>query len=119
MYCFLLDVPEKPENLKVDEVTRDSVMLSWQPPKDDGGTDILSYIIERRDQGRSMWMKVTTVDATDTSYCVKDLVEGKEYFFRVSAKNEVGISEPVEMDKAVTPKSAFGMFHRVIPLHQR
>lgn len=115
----VIDIPEKPENLKADDVTRNSVMLSWQPPKDDGGTDILQYIVERRDQGRSMWMKVDNVPATETSFCVKDLQEEKEYYFRVSAKNEVGISEPVELDKSVIPKSGFGMFHRVIPLYER
>jgi len=112
----LPDVPDKPASLDVDEVTRESVTLSWQPPKDDGGSPILSYILERREQGRSMWVKVTSVDADNLSQCVKDLTEGKEYYFRVSAKNEVGISEPFEMPASITPKSGFGRLTRVTAL---
>lgn len=120
-YLFFTDVPGKPQDLDADEVTKTSISLSWQPPKDDGGTDILSYLLEKRDQGRSSWTKVATLDAEETSYCVKDLTEGKEYFFRVSAKNEVGMSEPIEMDKAVAPKSPFGrlMLLRVTALYER
>ena len=122
LFALLLDIPEKPSGpLKATETQRDSATLSWQPPQDDGGTDILSYILERREQGRSMWIKVGKMDAVEGTlqYCVKDLQEGKEYYFRVSAENEVGISEPLEMDSAVIPKSGFGRFHRFIPLHVR
>ena len=117
------DVPEKPKGpLTAIETQRDSATLSWQPPEDDGGTDILSYILERREQGRSMWIKVDKIDGAETKFCVKELQEGKEYYFRVSAENEVGISEPLEMDSAVIPKSGFGMLDRVrviLPLHVR
>ena len=121
-FClFFIDVPGKPENLATDEVTKTTISMSWQPPKDDGGTDIRAYILEKRDQGRSSWTKVMNLEAEDTSFLVKDLTEGKEYFFRVSAKNEVGTSEPVEMDKPVSPKSQFGRFAllRVISPHHR
>lgn len=119
-YCFT-DVPDKPQGLDADEITKTTISLSWQPPKDDGGTDILSYILEKRDQGRSSWTKVATLGADEMEYCVKDLTEGKEYFFRVSAKNEVGTSEPIEMDKALSPKSPFGRFMllRVFSPYQR
>ena len=113
---FILDVPEKPSGpVSAIEIQRDSATLSWQPPEDDGGTDILSYILERREQGRSMWIKVGKVDGVETKYCVKDLQEGKEYYFRVSAENEVGISEPLEMDTSVVPKSGFGMWDIYLP----
>ena len=65
-----------------------------------------------------MWIKVGKIDGVETKYCAKDLQEGKEYYFRVSAENEVGISEPLEMDSAVVPKSGFGMLDSYLPACQ-
>jgi titin len=47
-------------------------------------------------------------NAKDTSYCLQKLVENVDYFFRVSAENKVGISEPLEMDQPITIKSPYG-----------
>ena len=41
----VLDVPLKPRNLTPDEVRAEHVKLSWQPPEDDGGTPITSYLV--------------------------------------------------------------------------
>ena len=116
MFFLSTDVPSKPNDLQAHNINRDSVTLSWQPPTDDGGTDIVGYEIERREQGRSSWTKVATLDGTENSYLVKDLIDGKEYFFRISAKNDIGSSEPAEMEKSVTPKSGFGRLKCCIPV---
>ena len=55
-----------------------------------------------------MWTKVDKVGPSKTSHRVENLVEGTEYYFRVSAENKHGSSEPLEMEKGVTPKSPFG-----------
>lgn len=55
-----------------------------------------------------MWTKVGSVDGGKTSFTDTKLHDGNEYYFRISAENEVGISEPNEMDKTVIAKSPFG-----------
>ena len=42
------------------------------------------------------------------SYCVQDLLEGHEYFFRVYAFNVFGSSEPLETAEAVVVTRPFG-----------
>ena len=42
------------------------------------------------------------------TYCVQDLLEGHEYFFRVYAFNIFGSSEPLETAEAVVVTKPFG-----------
>lgn len=41
-------------------------------------------------------------------FTVPNLTEGKDYFFRVSAVNQVGSSEPTETPKPTTAKEPSG-----------
>lgn len=58
-----------------------------------------------------MWTKVGSVAGAITSFTDTRLTEGTEYSFRVSAENEVGISEPLEMDKSFIAKSIYGRYY--------
>lgn len=92
----------------MSDLTKDSAVLTWKPPKDDGGCDITAYIVERRDAKRAIWTKLTTLDGVTLDYQATSLVEGNAYHFRVIAENEVGQSEPLETSTPVVPKSQFG-----------
>lgn len=110
-FCFP-DVPSPPTApITVTNIDSEHATLHWNPPKDDGGADITGYIIERRDAGRTMWTKVGSVAGAITSFTDTRLTEGTEYSFRVSAENEVGISEPLEMDKSFIAKSIYGRYY--------
>jgi len=69
-----------------------SVRLEWKPPLDDGGSAILKYAIEKY-EGDSGWVRVAEVGSELNSFIVRELTEGEEYMFRVSAENKVGRSE--------------------------
>lgn len=113
------DVPTAPEGpLEVTDITSDTALLHWKPPKDDGGIDLTGYIIERRDAKHAVWTKVGSVDGTTLNFKVTGLQEGMEYLFRVFAENEVGVSEPLERDAKVVPKSQFGRFLMLFPATQ-
>lgn len=72
-------------------------MLSWSGPCYDGGSAVLGYVVEVKNQGRvesGDWRELTA-QCKSTSYRVcSGLQHQQEYCFRVSAYNEVGISEP-------------------------
>ena len=55
-----------------------------------------------------MWKKVEKINPDMTSYCVQNLSTNASYFFRVLAENELGVSEPLQTDAAVTIKSPYG-----------
>lgn len=43
------DVPSSPNNLEVSDIFKTSCKLKWEPSKDNGGSPILNYTIERQD----------------------------------------------------------------------
>lgn len=101
------DKPNSPRNPALTEVDRASCTITWQPPLDDGGSKLTSYVIEKRDASRSTWVTAGSVEADVTSFRVGKLYEGNEYYIRVSAENKVGTSEPTDVKDVVQPKSPY------------
>ena len=92
-------------DLAASEVTPESAKLTWNKPEDNGGTDITGYVVEKRDANRQTWSTVTT---TKELSCIADkLVSKNKYIMRVSAENEVGRGEPVELGP-IEAKYTFG-----------
>lgn len=70
-------------------------MLSWSGPCYDGGSAVLGYVVEVENQAEPGDWKELTSQCKSTSYrACSGLQPRQEYCFRVSAYNEVGISEP-------------------------
>lgn len=90
----VLDRPAKPENLRADEFAGDALTLFWQPPKDNGGSDITNYVIEKREARSPTWSKVSSY-VTVPMCRIRNLTLGRDYEFRVMAENIYGQSEPV------------------------
>ncbi|ULT95623.1 hypothetical protein L3Y34_004374 [Caenorhabditis briggsae] len=102
------DKPSPPEGpLEVSDVTKDSCVLNWKPPKDDGGAEISNYIVEKRDTRTNTWVPVSAF-VTGTSITVPKLTEGHEYEFRVMAENAFGRSDSLNTDEPVLAKDPFG-----------
>jgi len=86
----LYEKPAAPYLLEISDV----YSISWQ-----GSTGAASYVIERRELNESGW-KIIAKDVSDAEAAYKPLfmdtaaVLGREYYYRVIAKNESGLSEP-------------------------
>ncbi|XP_072852612.2 immunoglobulin-like and fibronectin type III domain-containing protein 1 [Pogona vitticeps] len=91
----VLDVPESPGPIELVEKVPDTVTLIWEPSPTEKRDRTLNYLVMRRDSYKGSWELVT--DLIYTNKCtVANFVPGREYFFRVLAKNYMGISEPSE-----------------------
>ncbi|CAG6021715.1 unnamed protein product [Menidia menidia] len=87
-------LPGPPLPPKVVSAFSDCITLSWAPPSNTGGSRILGYVLEKRKRGSNLWTVVNTVDPIkERTYSVRDVVEGIEYEFRVSAINLSGTGE--------------------------
>ena len=111
LFWLIAEVPEKPVGpLLIDNITQNSVDLSWQPPKSDGGAPVKSYLIEYKPLDGRTWLKAGSTTGLVTDFTVPNLNEGTDYLFRVSAINEEGQGKPLESDTAVKPKKGISMY---------
>lgn len=76
------------------ERTKSSVTLDWKPPRNDGGSPIIGYIVDKRRHDSPDFERVNKRLCPKTSLLVEDLAELHMYEFRVRAVNEIGESEP-------------------------
>ena len=87
-----LDKPGPPSGpVRFDEVSVESVKISWDPPKYTGGCQISNYIVQKRDTTTTTWENVSCTLAR-TTLKVTRLKTGAEYQFRIIAENRYGKS---------------------------
>lgn len=116
--------PSAPEGpLVFEEIQANSVKVSWKAPTEDGGSEILGYIVERREAARNAWY---TIDSrvTDTQLLVKGLREGTEYHFKVTAENSFGVSSSLKSEQPLVPmtplcKNSFSCSSPILSLFEK
>lgn len=99
-------IPEGP--IVVDALLKSSVVISWKVPKDDGGSMITNYIVEKREAKEGEQWNLVSSSVSGTTCRVPNLTESAGYYFRVSAQNQYGVSEPLEIPSVLIIKSPFG-----------
>ncbi|XP_074524983.1 immunoglobulin-like and fibronectin type III domain-containing protein 1 [Halichoeres trimaculatus] len=94
---IVLDRPGPPEGpVEIVESTSSMIEIQWKPPKDDGGSPVTNYIIERQQAGQCLWSKLGDVSADKTSFRDRNVTHGKKYNYRISAENPEGLGDPLE-----------------------
>lgn len=106
---YFTAVPERPENLEITAVTKDSISLAWRQPKYDGGAEVTSYVLEIRPLGKDNFTRVATdSNLMERRFVHEGLKVGSTYEFRVSAVNQVGQGKPSFSTKPVACKEEIG-----------
>lgn len=104
----VLDKPSIPQGpLVVEDVHAEHAKIKWKQPKDDGGSDIKSYLIEKMDVDSGRWIPVAEVGPKTNEYVCEGLTKGKKYKFRVKAVNKEGESDPLESQTAILAKNPY------------
>jgi len=114
--------------------------VHWKPPKDDGGSPITHYVLERQDislKGEKLfkkcdksydsnliitggWGTVSEIPSSDpTTFKCQDLSPKKEYKFRVKAVNKMGPSEPATFNKTILAKDPWGKHNYICAFFNR
>ncbi len=82
----------------MNEVFADNCIVHWRPPQDDGGSDIIDYIVEAVDLTESCSTWIDIGHTQSLKFKALNLEEGHCYKFRVRAVNSLGKSEPCVMN---------------------
>ncbi len=113
---FMISVPAgAPSQPEVTAITKDSVSLSWEKPKDDGGGKIEGYIVEVCPENGD-WSEATPVPVKDTNVTIPRLKEGQKYQFRVKAVNKAGPGTPSRPTSPVVVETQPGLYIYIILL---
>lgn len=80
--------------------------MKWKKPKDDGGTPLEAYVVEKQDPDTGIWLPVAKTYSPEVE--ITGLTPGKQYNFRVKAVNKEGESEPLETEIPVLAKDPYG-----------
>ncbi|XP_020762659.2 immunoglobulin-like and fibronectin type III domain-containing protein 1 [Odocoileus virginianus] len=103
----VLDKPQPPQGpLEVQDGHGAGVRLHWRPPKDDGGRALEQYVVERRQAGRSTWLKVGEPRSDSTSFTDAHTEQGKKYAYRVRAVTAEGPGEALESEEVLVAPEA-------------
>uniref|UniRef100_A0A8C1WIB8 Titin n=1 Tax=Cyprinus carpio TaxID=7962 RepID=A0A8C1WIB8_CYPCA len=85
-------IPGAPTNVEITSVTSEEMRLTWAKPASDGGSEILGYVIERREKSGLHWVRVNRDLVKDLTAVISKVRRGCEYEFRVYAENLAGLS---------------------------
>lgn len=93
--------PSKPVGpIRFDEIKAQSIIISWDEPKEDGGGEITCYSVEKRETSQSNW-KMVCSSVVRATFKIPNLVKGTQYQFRVRAENKYGVSEALTSSDVV------------------
>nr|XP_046189939.1 titin-like [Oncorhynchus gorbuscha] len=92
--CCPFKPPSSPSTPEASAITCDSMVLTWNRPENDGGSEIDGYIVEKRDKDGVRWTKCNKRRLNDIRFRCTGLAEGHSYEFRVSAENSAGVGVP-------------------------
>lgn len=97
----VLDKPGPPIGpVQISGMTADKCIISWSPPKSDGGAPITNYIVDKRETSHLAWVLVNS--AVEGTTCkIGKLLEGNEYIFRIRAENKFGVGDSLESAEAM------------------
>lgn len=86
--------------IRFDEIKAQSIIISWDEPKENGGGEITCYSVEKRETSHANW-KMVCSSVVRTTFKIPNLVMGSEYQFRVRAENKYGVSEALNSSDIV------------------
>lgn len=87
------DDPKPPGPVELEQNVQGTVTLSWVPSPDEKRDDRLHYLVMKRDTVKRTWRTVGD-RLFNHKFTAANILPGREYNFRVFAKNDMGMSEP-------------------------
>lgn len=95
----------------IEALLKNSVVISWKPPADDGGSWITNYVVEKCEAKEGAEWQLVSSAISVTTCRIVNLTEMLGITPGFPAQNMFGISEPLEVSSVVIIKSPFGEYN--------
>lgn len=79
--------------MEIEQTVQGKVVVTWAPSPDQELDDRLFYMVSQHDSNTRVWRTVADRLFSNT-YTAYNIQPGREYHFRIYAKNDVGVSDP-------------------------
>ncbi|XP_034151732.1 immunoglobulin-like and fibronectin type III domain-containing protein 1 [Esox lucius] len=89
------DDPKPPGPVQLEENVPGTVTVIWEPSADEKRDDHLHYSVSKWDSTKGSWSMVAD-RLFNNKFTACNILPGREYHFRVYAKNDMGVSAPSE-----------------------
>ncbi len=90
------DIPSAPDSPECTDVSDKEILLRWKVPRHDGNSPVLCYSLQMKlaaDPPTPENWKDLADNIDHEFFLIRDLETGKEYQFRLAARNRFGWSE--------------------------
>ena len=92
MHCVYTEPPTAVRNLRVTNITNDTIIIEWDPPL--VGSPVLYYVVEHSDPDDISKYIHRTENLTATYYILDRMMAFTTYIIRVSVYNSVSDQDP-------------------------
>ncbi|XP_010144331.1 PREDICTED: immunoglobulin-like and fibronectin type III domain-containing protein 1, partial [Buceros rhinoceros silvestris] len=89
------DTPQPPGPIRLNENVPNAVTVTWEPSASEKWESNLYYTVLKRESQKGLWHVVGDLIYTNRFTFTK-VIPGRDYYFRVVAKNDLGASGPSE-----------------------
>ncbi|KFW01609.1 Immunoglobulin-like and fibronectin type III domain-containing protein 1 [Fulmarus glacialis] len=89
------DIPQPPGPIKLEKNVPNTVTVTWEPSTSEKWESDLYYTVLKRESQKGLWHVVGDLIYTN-KFTFTRLIPGRDYYFRVVAKNNLGASGPSE-----------------------
>ncbi|NXE81473.1 IGFN1 protein, partial [Cochlearius cochlearius] len=87
------DIPQSPGPIQLEEKVPNTVTVTWEPSASEKWESNLYYTVLKRESQKGLWHVVGDLIYTN-KFTYTKLIPGRDYYFRVVAKNYLGASGP-------------------------
>lgn len=104
--------PSPPQGpLEVTGMSATSFTLNWQPSLSDGGSPIIEYVVEMKEDNQTEYKKFGATKGAVTYISINYLLKDHGYNFKIYAKNSIGLSEPYVPTETIIAGSRLSKYH--------
>ncbi|XP_063274162.1 immunoglobulin-like and fibronectin type III domain-containing protein 1 isoform X2 [Prinia subflava] len=91
----ITDIPQPPGAIRLEENVPNTVTVTWDPSASEQWEKNLYYTVLKRESQKGLWHVLGDL-IYNNKFTFTRVVPGRDYYFKVVAKNDLGASDPSE-----------------------